>query len=144
MFQVNGVYTKFNFLSENLQAKIVGSRIARHYNNFSENQRIVLEKKASGMTTMITAIVGGDENRVRNFNIKKIPVTSALKNTTYPDEMAEALIIHDGEKTYTVIVCHQEVNSRTDMVKALECLGFGNVIVFDHNEETIGGKVLNW
>lgn len=144
MFQVNEVYAKFHFLTENLQAKIVDSRIARHYNNFSENKRIVLEKKASGMTTMITAIVGGDEDRVRNFTVKKIPVTSALKSTTYPDEMAEALIIQDGEKSYTVIVCHQEVNSPTDMVKAGDCLGFGNVLVFDHEEETIGGKALNW
>lgn len=144
LFQVNDVHTKFSFLSEELQAKVVPSRVSRHYNQFSENRRIVLEKRASGTTTMITAIVGGGEERVRNCSFRKIPAMSALKNTVYGDEMAEAVSIRDGEKNYTVIVCHQEVNSPTDLVKASGCIGFGNVIVFDHDEETIGGKVLNW
>lgn len=144
MFTVKDVCTKFSFLSEDSYAKIVPSKVSRHYNQFSDSSRIVLTKKAKGTATLVTAIVGGDKERVLNCSFRKIPVLSALKNITYSDDMAEAVSIQDGEKKYTVIVCHQEVNSPTDLVKADTCRGYGNVIVFDHDEETIGGKVLNW
>ena len=58
--------------------------------------------------------------------------------------MAEALKIITGEKEYVVILCHQEVNSPTDLVEADGCMGYGNVIVFDKAEDVLVGDVLNW
>ncbi len=49
-----------------------------------------------------------------------------------------------AEKEYVVIVCHQEVNSPTDLQEADGCMGYGNVIVFDKAEGTLAGEVLNW
>lgn len=43
-----------------------------------------------------------------------------------------------------VILCHQEVNSPTDLVEADGCMGYGNVIVFDKAEDVLVGDVLNW
>lgn len=45
---------------------------------------------------------------------------------------------------YMLIVCHEEVNSPTDLVSAGGCMGFGNMIVFHKPEETFGGSVLHW
>ena len=80
----------------------------------------------------------------RPLSIEKLPVRSALKQTDYPETMAEALKITAGEKEYVVILCHQEVNSPTDLVEADGCMGYGNVIVFDKAGDVLVGDVLNW
>ena len=75
---------------------------------------------------------------------RKVQVKSALKQSVYPDRMAEAVAISANGTEYVVICCHQEVNSPTDLVEAEGCLGFGSVIVFDKKEECEGGHVLCW
>lgn len=45
-------------------------------------------------------------------------------------------------RTLVVIFCHQEVNSPTDLTGAAGCMGYGNVIVFDKAEGSVGGTVL--
>ena len=56
--------------------------------------------------------------------------------------MAEAVEIVDGSRTLVVILCHQEVNSPTDLTEAAGCMGYGNVIVFDKAEGSVGGTVI--
>lgn len=43
-----------------------------------------------------------------------------------------------------VVICHQEVNSPTDLVEVDGCLGFGNVIVFDESKDVLVGTVMNY
>ena len=45
---------------------------------------------------------------------------------------------------YVVVICHQEVNSPTDLVEVDGCLGFGNVIVFDKSKDVLVGTVMNY
>lgn len=76
---------------------------------------------------------------------EKLPVISALKRITYTNRQAEALRITVGATgaQYLVSVCHEEVNSPTDLIEVDGCLGYGNVIVFDKAKETIVGTVLD-
>ena len=66
-----------------------------------------MTKQGEGFTSLITVI---DAQPGRPLSIEKLPVRSALKQTDYPETMAEALKITAGEKEYVVILCHQEVN----------------------------------
>lgn len=143
-FHKDEVHAKFHYLTEGIETDLVPTRISRHYNMFEESKRAVIRKRGSGTTTFITGICGGTRERTEECTFQKVPVKSALKNTVYADEQAEAVFVKDGEHSYTVIVCHQEVNTPTDLVQSGECRGFGNVIVFDHSKATIGGEVLNW
>ena len=128
-------------MSAQVKAELKSGHIARHYNVEEENTVCKVTKQGDGFTSLITVI---DAQPGRPLSIEKLPVRSALKQTDYPETMAEALKITAGEKEYVVILCHQEVNSPTDLVEADGCMGYGNVIVFDKAEDVLVGDVLNW
>lgn len=131
----------FYFVSAQVKAELKSGHIARHYNVEEENTVCKVTKQGEGFTSLITVI---DAQPGRPLSIEKLPVRSALKQTDYPETMAEALKITAGEKEYVVILCHQEVNSPTDLVEADGCMGYGNVIVFDKAGDVLVGDVLNW
>lgn len=133
--------TDFYFVSGNVSVELKKGHVARHYNKEEENTVCKVTKTGEGFTSLITVI---NANPKRPIKIEKIPVRSALKKITYPDKMAEAIKITEDEKEYVVIMCHQEVNSPTDLVEADGCMGYGNVIVFDKQKDTLVGEVLNW
>lgn len=78
------------------------------------------------------------------LQVERLPVKSALKGIYYPFSMAEGVKLITEEKEYVAIICHQEVNSPTDLVEADGCLGYGNVIVFDKAKADKVGTVLCW
>ena len=131
----------FYFVSAQVKAELKSGHIARHYNVEEENTVCKVTKQGEGFTSLITVI---DAQPGRPLSIEKLPVRSALKQTDYPETMAEALKITAGEKEYVVILCHQEVNSPTDLVEVDGCMGYGNVIVFDKAGDVLVGDVLNW
>ena len=144
LYQGKKATTQFCFLSDGILIEKEATHIARKYNHEEDNETIKLTWKGNGFSSNITVIVTGDVKEMAPFHCEKIPVKSCLKQITYPDDMAEAVKITMKEKEYVVIICHQEVNSPTDLVEADGCLGFGNVIVFDKAEMTNVGHTLMW
>ncbi len=130
--------TTFHYLSD-VALRKDASHIARKYNHEEDNVRITASWSGSGCASNLVIMDATNEAQV-----EKIPVSSALKKIQYPNSMAEAVKITTKEKEYVVIICHQEVNSPTDLVEADGCLGFGNVIVFDKKETTEIGHTLVW
>lgn len=133
---------KFTFLTPEMEIKKVSSRVSKNYNEAEENCCIKTKIKGEGFASMITVIEG--ENSLESVQIEKVAVKSALKDIYYPSSMAEGIKISKGNESYVVIVCHQEVNSPTDLVQVDDCMGYGNVIVFDTKETTLVGDVLCW
>lgn len=132
------------FLSEGFKkgtakAELKKSEISRHYNHKTENDCVLVWQEGEGFTSLFTVLSPGSVARC-----EKIPVSSALKGITYEPRQAEALRLVTKGGEYVLIVCHEEVNSPTDLVSAGGCMGFGNVIVFHKPEETFGGSVLHW
>ena len=84
----------FYFVSAQVKAELK-SDIARHYNVEEENTVCKVTKQGEGFTSLITVI---DAQPGRPLSIEKLPVRSALKQTDYPETMAEALKITAGEK----------------------------------------------
>ena len=76
------------------------------------------------------------------FAARRVPVRSALKGTEYDRSMAEAVEIKAHGREYIAAVCHQEVSSPTDLIEAEGCMGYGCVIVFDKEDNSLGGDVL--
>lgn len=133
---------EFYFLRKDAVITKEDSRLSRHYNQAAKNTRIKVDFSGSGFQSTITAVCGRKAEQTVNFKVKKIPVCSKLKGITYADSMAEAVLIETKGNSYVVIVCHQEVNSPTDLVEAGGCIGFGNVLVFLREKEV--GCALNW
>ena len=135
---------RFFFLTPKSGAEVVPGRIARHYNQQRIRQIIRVSIRVQGFTSLLTVIQTGESGKMPECQVKKLPVKSALKGIYYPSSMAEGLKIVADRKEYVVIICHQEVNSPTDLVEVDGCLGYGNVIVFDKGETDKVGAVLCW
>ena len=131
----------FYFLSDDIRIVLQKGHISRHYNQEEGNTVCKVTKEQRGFASLVT-VIDADPDRV--LTVEKIPVKSALKGSTYPETMAEALKLNVRGKEYVVIVCHQEINSPTDMAEADGCMGYGNVIVFDKEKQQVVGEVLNW
>ena len=105
---------------------------------------ITVKADRKGFSSLLTVIQGGPRDGYRPCEVEKVPVKSALKGITYPDSMAEAVRLRGNDRDYVAVICHQEVNSPTDMVEAEGCMGFGTIIVFDRNREALAGTVLDY
>lgn len=131
----------FYFMSADIKVNLQEGHISRNYNEEENNMICKIVRQNIGFTSLITVI---NADAKQNFTVDKIGVKSALKGSYYDDTMAEGLKIICNEKTYVIIICHQEVNSPTDLVEADGCMGYGNVIVFDKDRDYLVGEVLNW
>lgn len=132
---------RFFFLTPGIRISEYQGKISRHYNRYEMRQGLKSEAEGQGVVSLLTVIQGGDLGNLPDCRVEKIPVKSALKGIAYPDAMAEAVKICICGKEYVVIICHQEVNSPTDLEEADGCMGFGNVIVFERAGEEIGEEI---
>ena len=135
---------EFYFLSDGVSLEKKATHLSRRYNHEEDNETVTAAWSKEGFSSCMTVIFARNKDDARTFSCEKIPVKSALKQTVYPDSMAEAVKLRLDGREYVVTICHQEVNSPTDLVEADGCLGFGMVIVFDKAEDTEAGHVLHW
>ncbi len=133
--------TELYFMAPGLKSTVHSSRISRNYNQTEERPTVCNEFSGKGFCSAFTVVYAknGSDDKLQ---IKKLPVKSVFNKEIHPSYYAEALQLTVGERDYVVIVCHQEVNSPTDQTGAADCMGFGNVQVFDRNKERQPGTVL--
>lgn len=136
--------TEFYFITPEIQTRIFDTRISRNYNRTEDNKTIAVTKRKKGFTSFLTVIYGKKAGDMSPLKVSKVPVRSEFRNVIHPDSWAEALKLETKDKTYVVIICHQEVNTPTDQTEADGCMGYGNILVFDKNVETQVGNVLLW
>jgi hypothetical protein len=126
-------------------AEIVPSKLSRHYNLAEDNAAIKTTVPGDGFTSVITAIATNPVQRYEPLRVEKVAVSSNFKGIVFADSVIEAVNVTKGERSYTVVIAHQEYASPTDTFNADGCTGFGNVVVFDRSQdETRIGKVLLW
>ncbi len=133
---------RFFFMTPGVRTRFFSSKIARHYNCAEERAALKVSAEGKGFTSLLTVIQGGEKGSLPDCRVLKLPVKSTLKGIYYPPSMAEGLKIWVDGKEYVVIICHQEVNSPTDLEEVDGCMGFGDVIVFDKAVEDKVGTVL--
>ena len=132
------------FMTPGAAGEMIDTRISRHYNQAAERKSIRVRKDGKGFTSLLTVICAGEAGAAESVKVTKLPVKSALKGIYYPSAMAEALKIEAHGTEYVAVICHQEVNSPTDLVEVDGGLGFGNVIVFDKHKDVLVGTVMNY
>ncbi len=142
VFSSDRAQAEFFFMTPGACGELYQGKIARHYNRYEERQGIRVSVEGNGFTSLLTVIRGGEKENLSPCRVTKLPVKSALKGIFYPAAMAEGVKIEADGKEYVLIICHQEVNSPTDMVEADGCLGYGSVIVFDKAVDDKVGTVL--
>lgn len=135
---------EFYFLTSGIKVEKMHSMISRHYNQRKDNPAVNIRKTGDGFTSLITVIYGGKKGNLGNFDVKHVPVQSALKGSIYPEQKAEGIKLTRDGKEYVVIICHQEVNTPTDLVQVDDNYGYGSVIVFDEKNGPLRGTVLCW
>lgn len=135
---------RFYFLTPDTALTLGESKIARHYNRYETRKRLMVSCRRTGFASLVTVVQGSVNGLLCDCIVEKIHVSSALKGTVYPDSMAEAVKIGYQGREYVVVICHQEVNSPTDLEEADGCLGYGNVIIFDKSQDTKVGCVLHY
>lgn len=136
--------TEFYFATPGIETRLLDTRISRHYNRAEENRTVAVTKTQKGFASFLTVIYGKAAGDLSPLTVTKLPVRSEFRNVVHPDSWAEALRLETKDKTYVVIICHQEVNTPTDQTEADGCMGYGNVLVFDKAVETQAGNVLLW
>ncbi len=133
------------FVTEGIKKTLVSSQVSRHYNQCEENSAIKTHIEGQGFTSIITVIGVSDGLQPEPIQIKRVPVKSNFKSITFREDVLEAITLQKGDRTYTVVVAHEEYASPTDTFLADGCIGFGQVVVYDRGkkEERIG-TVLKW
>lgn len=144
LFTGKEAQARFFFMTPGSGAELYEGKVARYYNRAETRQGICVKAQKNGFASLLTVIQGGQAGKLSSCQVRKLPVKSALKGIYYPPSMAEALKIETQGKEYIVMICHQEVNSPTDLQEADGCLGYGNVIVFDKALTDKAGTVLCW
>ena len=130
---------------EDISCRLAATRLSRHYNQTESNVTLKTDWVAEGFTSAFTIISLNSAESAETIEIKKLPVYSNFKGIRFKDSQIEALSIMKGERKYTVAVAHEEYASPTDTFLADGCTGYGNVVVFDHNDdEKEIGTVLLW
>lgn len=133
------------FISNGLTKEIIDSKYSKHYNEFDENKAIKTELSANGFASVITIISTNELDKTESISVEKVPVHSNFKDIIFEDKLIEAIKITKGERSYTAVFAHQDYASPTDSFKANDCIGFGQVVVFNNGKgETRIGKVLVW
>ena len=137
----------FRFLTEGTVLEQGTGITSRHYNQWEENSCLTARLKKEGFASMITVINGGDA-LTELARAELLEVRSHTRQVKLADDEAQAVKVTAGDRSYVVILCHNEVFHGSDAVIADNCFGAGNVCVFDvtgvkEGERVYGGEVLH-
>ncbi len=137
----------FSFPSKGSVLERTMGTCSAHYNQSQENVCLqsVLEKE--GFASMITVMNGGPRESAVPAEVELIPVSSHTMGRNLEEWEAQALRIRIGDRSYVVIICHDEVFHGSDALIAADCFASGSVCVFDttgrrDGEWLYGGEVL--
>ena len=98
------------------------THLSRRYNHEEENETVTAVWGGEGFTSCLIVIHAGARGELPTLHCEKIPVSSALKGTVYPDAMAEAVkLTLDQKEVYLAYA-------------PLESLGWSFVTVMDVEE----------
>lgn len=136
----NTAYVSYASASGNLEDTRIQTRVSRHYNQAVENSTLKTSCAGAGFASLFTVLSLG-----KPVVAELVPVRSNFKGIEFDRKMIEALNVAQGDRSFTVVVAHQEYASPTDTFLADGRTGFGQVVVFDRAAgETETGTVLQW
>lgn len=119
-------------------------RVSRHYNHAEENAVLETSIQGQDFTSVFSVFTLRRTGLEEPVAVEKLPVCSNFKGITFQNRQIEALRLRKGNRSWVLVVAHQEYASPTDTFCAGGCTGFGGVVVFDETTgETEIGTVLS-
>lgn len=129
-FSYTGKKANVWFTAVNVEKiSLTDSRYSERYNEEQANKQIVASRHTDRFGSIITVASIGTP-----ANVRKVPVTSTFKGTTFPDDQIEAVSV-DGT---IVVTSHYEWGSPTDSFQADGHVGWGQCVVFRPEDADIG------
>lgn len=123
------------------ETNLYKTRQSYHYNQCEPNVSMACMKQGTGFQSFCTVCVKGDGSHT---SVERLPVRSSNTQRVIPRELAEGIRIRHNQKTYLLIIGHTEMPAPVDLYQIEECVGCGNVIVFEPEKGSLSGIVLNW
>ena len=127
---------------EDIETKLIASRISRHYNRQEDSVSLETKIRAKGFVSIFSAISVDKVGDEEPITVVKESVYSSFEDIVFSPEDIQSLTITKGERKYTIVIAHREFSSPSDTFKVNSFTGFGHVVVFNHTEEMCNGEVL--
>lgn len=137
----NGDVQACVLMDEDGITSLFSTRQSYHYNQLVENRSAQCIKQGNGFVSFCTVLVKGNGE---NLSVEKIPVRSSNTQEVIKQELAEGMKIHYHGKTFLLVLAHTEMPGPVDLYQVEDCVGCGNVIVFELEKSKVVGTVLNW
>lgn len=138
----------FSFLTEGAELTPGTGVVSGHYNQSEPNPLVCARVKREGFASMITVINGGSADSAEAVKAELVFVKSHTRHCLLKEKEAQAVRIRAGERSYVVIIAHDEVFHGSDALLAENCFATGGVAVFDitgraEADMSYGGDVLH-
>ncbi|AEC02932.1 heparinase II/III family protein [Parasphaerochaeta coccoides] len=145
-FSSNRNDVRIVFPGEGFSTSIHPSRMSRHYNQLEDTRTLVRTSWADGFSCMVHVVFVSPSTSIRGGSpgtIREVPVTSNFKGLTFSADTIGGWVVEKDDRSYTIVIAHEEFASPTDTFLANGCTGFGSTVVFDNSAgETETGTVL--
>ncbi|MCR8744828.1 alginate lyase family protein [Romboutsia lituseburensis] len=135
----NGFLT-LNHLND-LEKSIEKSPVSYHYNKLEYKDTLTTKSNNTGFTSIITAITVSKE--LSKVTFEKMPVKNC-NNRVLEDYEAEAIKIVSGDKTYIVLICHNEIYKGKKLLNVYGHDVYGKVVVITEDKYTVSKKVIKY
>lgn len=129
-------------LGQQEQYQLKKAPYSRDYNLLQQGDMLTVTKQQQGFGWFLHILSMNEGTELVPVEVEKIPVTKIISQQTLTDSQAQAVRIRKNGKEMVVILCHDEVISAVDMIKADQYYGYGKILVF--TPEVPEGYCLGW
>lgn len=116
------------------------SQISRHYNKWEKAKSVNINTSSEGFASIWSVF---DLSAEDGLAVDLKCVKSNFKGITFLPEQIEAIRITGKDRDYLIACAHEEYATPTDTFNADDCIGFGNLNVFNigKGEREIGTRI---
>ena len=107
--------------------------ISKRYNELESAPLLTLRDEASGRRCIVTLIVIGG----KDFSLTPCPVRKTLSGMELPSQIAQGLIIVDGDDSYSVAIVTNEYPTGGFLLGAGKAEAYGRVFIRKNDEDTV-------
>lgn len=113
--------------------ELSGYPISKRYNEIGSAPLLTLQEEVSGRRCIVTLIAIGDSG----FSVTPCPVRKTLSGMELPSQIAQGLIIDDGDDRYSVAIVTDEYPTGGFLLGAGDAEAYGRVFIRKNAEDTV-------
>jgi hypothetical protein len=129
------------YLDDKGSASLYDSYQSRHYNEKSPNRSVVLKSTNTGFHSLWTVCAKGSMSQTI---VENKQVYSYISREPVASELAEAIKITHQGKVFLVLMAHTSMKGPIDLYRVDDCIGCGNVILWEPGQSPLSYTTFNW